>query len=94
MSNIGPPLGTIGNELPYNVSSLSQLSAQYDRVFADFQTLIDEAIAAVEAAPSDPAALARLQAVLGDYSTAKSLVSTLIQTYRNIDQSIIRNMGS
>lgn len=88
------PTGPIPSELPYDVDSLSQLAEKYDQVFAAFQADIDDAIAAVEAEPSNPAALARLQAALGDYSTAKSLVSTLIQTYRNIDQSIIRNMGS
>ncbi|MGL5334948.1 MAG: EscF/YscF/HrpA family type III secretion system needle major subunit [Enterovibrio sp.] len=88
------PTGPVGNDLPYDSESLSQLAARYEQVFEDFQIAIDAAIDAVEKAPSNPAALARLQGLLGDYSTAKSLVSTLIQTYRNIDQSIIRNMGS
>ncbi|MGL5249896.1 MAG: EscF/YscF/HrpA family type III secretion system needle major subunit [Enterovibrio sp.] len=88
------PTTPVGNDLPYDAESLSRLAERYETVFSDFQTQIDAAIAAVEAAPSNPAALARLQGLLGDYSTAKSLVSTLIQSYRNIDQSIIRNMGS
>ena len=88
------PTTPIPNDLPFNVASLGNLAEEFDQVFADFQTAIDDAIAAIEREPSNPAALARLQGLLGDYSTAKSLVSTLIQTYRNVDQSIIRNMGS
>lgn len=90
MNTIIPSLET---ELPNNSSTLLEMVEYYTTSLASLQTAVDQALADIEASPSDPGALARFQAAQGDYTTFKTFLSTLIKSYRDLDANIVRNIG-
>lgn len=90
MNTIIPSLET---ELPHNSSTLLEMVEYYTTALASLQTAVDQALADIEANPSDPGALARFQAAQGDYTTFKTFLSTLIKSYRDLDANIVRNIG-
>lgn len=81
------------SELPNHSGTLYEMVQYYTTQLASLQLNVDAALAAIEAAPSDPGALARFQAAQGDYTSFKNFLSTLIKTYRDLDLTIIRNIG-
>lgn len=90
MNTITPSLET---ELPQDSSTLLEMVQYYTTALASLQTAVDQALADIQANPSDPGALARFQAAQGDYTSFKTFLSTLIKSYRDLDQGIIRNIG-
>ncbi len=80
-------------ELPNDQGTLYDVVQSYMAALDSLQIKVDAALAAIEANPSDPGALADFQAAQADYTTFKQFLSTLISSYRDVNSGIIRNMG-
>lgn len=83
---------TMSTELPNNAGTLYEVVQDFTVALATLQKNLDDALAAVEANPSDPGALAKFQAASGDYTTYKSFLTNMIKMFRDIDAAIIRNI--
>ncbi|MGL4191046.1 MAG: type III secretion system needle filament subunit SctF [Vibrio sp.] len=84
---------TTPSELPGDHGTLHDVVLGYDQELVNLQEALDKALADISANPSDPGALARFQAAQADYTTFKQFVSNLVKSYRDLDQSIVRNIG-
>lgn len=81
------------SELPNGAGTLLEVVEYYDKALGSLQVAVDAALADIEKNPSDPGALARYQGAQSDYVSFKNFLSALIKSLRDLDASIIRNIG-
>lgn len=79
-------------ELPNNVGTMVEVVEYYSAALSSLQTALDQALADVEANPSDPGALAEFQAASSDFTTFKTFVSTVVKSFTAVNTTILRNV--
>lgn len=75
----------------YVIGSLSKLSDGFDAGVTNLNSQLQAAIAAVQANPSDPKALADLQAAEQDYTNYREAQSGMVKAMKTADSAIIQN---
>ena len=85
--------GVYDTELPNDQGTLYDVIQSYTAELSKLQQNVDQALAEIQANPSDPGALSRFQAAQADFTTFKQFLSTLIKNYQDMNSGIIRNIG-
>lgn len=75
----------------YVIGSLSKLSDGFDAGVTNLNSQLQAAIAAAQANPSDPKALADLQAAEQDYTNYREAQSGMVKAMKTADSAIIQN---
>ncbi len=70
---------------------IEQMSNNFNAGVESLQQNLTEALAALQADPSDPALLAQYQSALSSYTLYRNAQSNVVKAFRDIDQAIIAN---
>lgn len=70
---------------------IEQTSNNFDAGVKSLQDKLTQALAELQADPSDPALLAQYQSALSSYTLYRNAQSNVVKAFRDIDQAIIAN---
>nr|WP_318383154.1 type III secretion system needle complex protein [uncultured Enterobacter sp.] len=70
---------------------IEQTSNNFNEGVVSLQTDLTQALAQLQADPSDPALLAQYQSALSSYTLYRNAQSNVVKAFRDIDQAIIAN---